>query len=135
VLPLTLTLTLTLTLALTLTLTLTLALTLTRTLALTLTPTLTLTLTPTPTPTLILTPAPTLPSAEYRRMVRAALENKRAYATRHHYSLYVLDDRRRGDGDDAARPECVRRSAGWFKLLALDEQVQPYPYPYPSPSP
>ena len=34
--------------------------------------------------------------------VRAALENKRAYATRHHYSLYVLDDRRRGDGDDAA---------------------------------
>ena len=121
-LPLTLTLTLTLTLALTLTLTLTLALTLTRTLALT--PTPTLTLTPTPTPTLILTPAPTLPSAEYRRMVRAALENKRAYATRHHYSLYVLDDRRRGDGDDAARPECVRRSAGWFKLLALEEQAR-----------
>ena len=56
--------------------------------------------------------------------MRAALENKRAYATRHHYSLYVLDDRRRGDGDDAARPECVRRSAGWFKLLALEEQVR-----------
>ena len=58
------------------------------------------------------------PRAEYRRMVRAALENKRAYATRHHYSLYVLDDRRRGDADDAARP-----------------QLNPSPHPNTNPSP
>ena len=44
-----------------------------------------------------------------------SLANKRAYATRHHYSLYVLE---------AVRPECVRRSAGWFKLLALEEQAR-----------
>ena len=65
----------------------------------------------------LLTSADEGPRAEYRRMVRAALENKRAYATRHHYSLYVLDDRRRGDADDAARP-----------------QLNPNPNPNPNPS-
>ena len=75
----------------------------------------------------LLTSADEGPRAEYRRMVRASLSNKLAYATRHHYSLYVLDDRRRGDADDAARLECVRRSAGWFKLLALEEQARRRP--------
>jgi|EP00908_Phaeocystis_cordata_P007381 hypothetical protein len=63
----------------------------------------------------LLTSADEGPRAEYRRMVRLSLSNKHAYATRHHYSLYVLD---------AARPECIRRAAGWYKLLALEEQVR-----------
>ena len=63
----------------------------------------------------LLTSADEGPRSEYRRMARLSLSNKRAYAVRHHYSLYTLE---------AARPECMRRSPGWFKLLALEEQVR-----------
>lgn len=63
----------------------------------------------------LLTSADEGPRSEYRRMARLSLNNKRSYAMRHHYSLYTLE---------AARPECMRRSPGWFKLLALEEQVR-----------
>ena len=55
------------------------------------------------------------PRVEYRRIARLSLNNKRAYAAMHDYTLYVFT---------ASRPECVRRGSTSMKLLALEQLVR-----------
>ncbi|KAL1519800.1 hypothetical protein AB1Y20_023307 [Prymnesium parvum] len=63
----------------------------------------------------LLTHADDGPHGEARRLARLSLQNKRAYAARHGYALYVVAP---------ARPECGRRGGSSLALLALEQLAE-----------